>query len=95
MHGNFFDEPKKKGKEMNKNCVSIADNLIKKEHMFLVIMSFKSVKYGFVLKNISASEIENYINPSKSVRSDVPSICFVKLSKKYFLPTNINCIIIM
>ena len=42
---------------MNKNCVSVADNLIKKEHMFLVIMSFKSVKYGFVLKNISASEI--------------------------------------
>ena len=50
--------------------------------MLLVIMSFDSVKYVFILKNISASEIENYIktiNPSKSVRSGVPSICFVKI----------------
>ena len=68
---------------MNKNFVSIADDLIKKRtHVACDYDEFSigSVKNGFVFKNISAREIENYIktmNPNKSVRSDVPSICFV------------------
>ena len=44
---------------------------------------------SFIFKDISESEIENYIkkmNPNKSVRSDVPSIRFVKLSAKIISP---------
>ena len=45
----------------------------------------QSIKNYFVFNEIIESEIENYIktmNPNKSVHSDVPSICFVKLSAK-------------
>ena len=48
-----------------------------------------SVKNGFVFKNISASEIVNYIktmNLIKSVRFDVPSFRFVKLGAKIIFP---------
>ena len=41
-----------------------------------------SVKNGFVFMNTSAIEFENYIKTiilDKSVRSNVPSICFVEL----------------
>ena len=71
--------------------MSIVDDLIKKRtHVACDYDQFSldSVNNGFVFKNISANEIENYIetiNPNKSVRSGVPSICFVKLSAKIYI----------
>ena len=47
--------------------------------------SLNSGKSEFVFKAISKTEIEHYIknmNPNKSVRSNVPSKSFVKLSAK-------------
>ena len=52
-------------------------------------LSLDSGKNDFVFKAISKTEVENYIksmNPNKSVRSDVPSIRFVKLSAKIISP---------
>ena len=60
VHGNVVVEPKKIGNVMNKNFVSIADDLIKKRtHVACDYDEFSigSVKNGFVFKNISASEI--------------------------------------
>ena len=92
VYGKFVDEPKEVGNLMNKKFVSIADDLIK-ERMDVVQkydeFGFHSVNTDFVFKKISESEIENYIksmNPNKSVRSDVPSIRFVKLSAKIIAP---------
>ena len=92
LYGKFVDEPKEVGNLMNKNFVSIADDLIK-ERMDVACdydeSSLDSVKNVFIFKDISESEIENYIkkmNPNKSVRSDVPSIRFVKLSAKIISP---------
>ena len=48
-----------------------------------------SVKNYFVFNKISDSEVLNYIktmNPNKSMRSDVSSIRFVKLSSKIISP---------
>ena len=92
VHGNFVDEPREIGNVMNKNFVSIADDLIKKRiHVacYYDEFSLDSVKNSFIFKDISESEIENYIkkmNPNKSVRSDVPSIRFVKVSAKIISP---------
>ena len=64
VYGKFVDEPKEVGNLMNKNFVSIADDLIK-ERMDVACdydeFSLDSVKNGFIFKDISESEIENYI----------------------------------
>ena len=76
---------------MNENFVSIADDLIKNITQVACVydeFSLDSVKSGLVFQNILA-ETESYIktrDPYKSVRSDVPSICLVKLSAKIISP---------
>ena len=83
---------------MNKNFVSIADNLIKKRMDFVCDFnefSLISTKNEFVFKPLLKTEIEHYIknmNPNKNVCSDVHSIQFVKLVQKLFLHIFLNCI---
>ena len=89
----IVNDPKCIGNLMNKNFVNIADNLLKERKDVVDLRNdeylFDSIKNDFVFNEISDSEVENYIknmNPNKSVRSDVPSIRFVKLSAKIISP---------
>ena len=91
--GEIVNDPKCVGNLMNKNFVNIADNLLKERKDVVDVKIDEcfsdSVKNDFVFSEISDSEIMNYIktmNPNKSVRSDVPSIRFVKLSAKIISP---------
>ena len=77
---------------MNKNFVNIAEKLLnerKDAYCNNLEFCFSSVCNDFVFKEFTISEIEMYIKsmkPNKSVRSDVPSIRFVKLSSKLIAP---------
>ena len=77
---------------MNKSFVNIADKLLnERKNDFHNNLEFciSSVCNDFVFKEFTNSEIEMYIRnmrPNKSVRSDVPSIRFVKLSAKVIAP---------
>ena len=77
---------------MNKNFVNIAEKLLnERKDAFCnnLEFCFSSVCNDFVFKEFTISEIEMYIKsmkPNKSVRSDVPSIRFVKLSSKLIAP---------
>ena len=77
---------------MNKNFVNIAEKLLnERKDAFCnnLEFCFSSVCNDFVFKEFTISEIEMYIKsmkPNKSVRSDVPSIRFVKLSSKVIAP---------
>ena len=91
--GNTVNDPKCVGNLMNKNFVNIAEKLLKERKDVVDVKNDEylsdSIKNYFVFTEISDSEIQNYIktmNPNKSVRSDVPSIRFVKLSAKIISP---------
>ena len=75
------------------NFVNIADKLFKERKDVVDVKNDEycsgSVKNYLGFNEISNNEIQNYIktmNLNKSVRSDVPSICFVKLSDKIISP---------
>ena len=92
-YGKIVNDLKCVSNLMNKNFVNIADKLLKERKDVIDLMNDAycsgSVKNDFVFNEISDSEIQNYtktMNLDKSVRSDVPSICFVKLSAKIISP---------
>ena len=85
----ILNDPNRVSNLMNKKFVNIADKLLKERKDVVDLKNDEylsdSIKNYFVFTEISDSEIQNYIktmNPNKSVRSDVPSVRFVKLSAK-------------
>ena len=91
--GKIVNDQKCEGNLTKKIFVSIADKLLKERKDVDDVKNNEylsdSVKNYFVCNEICDSEIQNYIktmNTIKSVRSDVPSICFVKFSAKIISP---------
>ena len=92
---NIIDDPEKISNLMNENYVSLVDNLIKNnldlnsENTKFKLNSKDKVTNSFFLQPLSITQVKKYINSlniSKSSRSDLPKIKFLKLSVEIISP---------
>ena len=93
-NGNFITEAEQISNLMNKNFVSLVDNLMatnqyKDEEDNHPPFNSDRVLKSFFLRPFTVPEITNYIkslDSNKSSRSDLPKICFLKISVEVIAP---------